>query len=209
MSHNDFEKYVDEHAADIRFFVDKAHAARVHVNLHLDEVGYTSCPVHCFIKELKDFAPAVCAHPDDILPLYFAVCFHDALTSLRMQYDDVLSIARQRMNEEQALLAANLVYTLTPLKGKKYKDRYSAAFYEEIRQTPYAPLLLACIHLEQFKFMFAEAPRDCYNILFDWQIGLNLFLKNITVPSDDVRLTLPEPFVEHIWNEFNSVPVGF
>lgn len=129
---------------------------------HLD------CAVDFLINELKDCSdyslneiskrlnvkndPKVCPSK---LALICAMFHHDIIEDARMTYNDVVEHFKQfeflngndiyGKNEKcQAVIAADLVYALTDLKGKTREEREGDEYWKLIRETPGASLLKCC-----------------------------------------------------------------
>ena len=91
-------------------------------------------------------------NPEDILPVIFGAYFHDSIEDARLTYNDVMKIAKEYMNDEQAFLATEIVYALTNEKGRNRHERANGKYYEGIRNIPYAPLVKACDRLANYEY---------------------------------------------------------
>ena len=113
------------------------------------------------------YLSSVLSDEEDILPVLFAAYFHDSIEDARLTYNDVRKIASEYMEQEQAFLAAEIVYALTNEKGRNRKERANDKYYEGIRTTPYAPLVKACDRLANYSYAKARcataatAPSCC------------------------------------------------
>ena len=141
MTKKDFEEVAQSYADPIESIRHTAHQLHRAVNqtyghghpygLHLDMVA----------DSVWKFGHEVCAEARDVLPLFFGAFFHDTIEDARQTYHDVTCTARRFMDEEQAHLAAELVYALTNDKGRTRDERAGEHYYQGIRETPYAPFL--------------------------------------------------------------------
>lgn len=86
----------------------------------------------------------VCKDESHIIPIMFGAWFHDAIEDARMTYNDILKLTKSMMNDEQAVIATEIVYALTDEKGRSRKERGSEKHYEDIRNTLYAPFVKWC-----------------------------------------------------------------
>ena len=84
----------------------------------------------------------VCTRAEDAPAVMFGAWFHDSIEDARLTYNDVKKRARSLgLDEEQAYLAAEIVYALTNEKGRTRAERAGDRYYAGIRATPYAPLV--------------------------------------------------------------------
>ena len=165
---------------------------------YADEIVQIRYSAHSLHASVKRYGYYVCSDEADVLPLLFGAYYHDAIEDARRTYNDVLRTARQFMDEEQALLAAEIVYALTNDKGRTRAERAGERYYQGIRSTPYAPLVKLADRLANATYSFRHL-----NEKNDFS-GLNAqmkevyrremphFLQSITVPNtDDLRYQLP------------------
>ena len=91
-----------------------------------------------------DYGHMICDNVDHVIPIIFGAYFHDAIEDARMTYNDILKLSKTLMNNEQALIATEIVYALTDEKGRNRAERGSLKHYEDIRNTLYAPFVKWC-----------------------------------------------------------------
>ena len=142
------------------------------------------------------YLSSVLSDEEDILPVLFAAYFHDSIEDARLTYNDVRKIASEYMEQEQAFLAAEIVYALTNEKGRNRKERANDKYYEGIRTTPYAPLVKACDRLANYSFAkeHSDHMAKCYAKEMDE------FLSKITVETEDQRYRIPEELLTALKN---------
>ena len=142
------------------------------------------------------YLSSVLSDEEDILPVLFAAYFHDSIEDARLTYNDVRKIASEYMEQEQAFLAAEIVYALTNEKGRNRKERANDKYYEGIRTTPYAPLVKACDRLANYSFAkeHSDHMATCYAKEMDE------FLSKITVETVDQRYRIPEELLTALKN---------
>ncbi|MCI6251156.1 MAG: hypothetical protein MR641_08070, partial [Bacteroidales bacterium] len=87
------------------------------------------------------YGAEVVTDEQDILPVVFGAYYHDSIEDARLTYNDVTKVAKQFMNESQAIMAAEVVYALTNDKGRTRAERAGEHYYAGIRATPYAPFV--------------------------------------------------------------------
>lgn len=76
----------------------------------------------------------------------FGAAFHDTIEDARLTYNDVKSIAKKMkfFGDEEATLAADIVYALTNEKGKNRAERENDKYFNCIKETPYASCIKLC-----------------------------------------------------------------
>lgn len=198
MTKDNFKAILDKYADEIGQIRYSAHSLHASVNQNYDQVHPYGYHLDMVAKLVQRYGYYVCSDEADVLPLIFGAYYHDAIEDARRTYNDVLRTARQFMDEEQALLAAEIVYALTNDKGRTRAERAGERYYQGIRSTPYAPLVKLADRLANATYSFRHL-----NEKNDFS-GLNAqmkevyrremphFLQSITVPNtDDLRYQLP------------------
>lgn len=157
---------------DIRERVAKIHAD---VNQHYDEKPYfyhLDKVGRIVVKYLQE----IVERKEDILPVMFGAYFHDTIEDARLTYNDVMKIAKEYMDNKQALLATEIVYALTNEKGRNRHERANEKYYFGIRVIPYAPLVKAADRLANYNYAKETKSRmvSCYQKEMDYFIGAAL-----------------------------------
>ena len=106
-----------------------------------------------------EYGHLVCFEEKHIIPIVFGAYFHDSIEDARVTYNDVMKIAKEYMNDYQALIAVEIVYALTDEKGRNREERGSAKHYEDIRKTLYAPFVKWCDRYANFKHSIEVGSR--------------------------------------------------
>ena len=203
MTKDNFKAILDKYADEIVQIRYSAHSLHASVNQNYDQVHPYGYHLDMVAKLVQRYGYYVCSDEADVLPLLFGAYYHDAIEDARCTYNDVLRTARQFMDEEQALLAAEIVYALTNDKGRTRAERAGERYYQGIRSTPYAPLVKLADRLANATYSFRHL-----NEKNDFS-GLNAqmkevyrremphFLQSITVPNtDDLRYQLPPEMIK-------------
>ena len=203
MTKDNFKAILDKYADEIGQIRYSAHSLHASVNQNYDQVHPYGYHLDMVAKLVQRYGYYVCSDEADVLPLLFGAYYHDAIEAARRTYNDVLRTARQFMDEEQALLAAEIVYALTNDKGRTRAERARERYYQGIRSTPYAPLVKLADRLANATYSFRHL-----NEKNDFS-GLNAqmrevyrremphFLQSITVPdTDDLRYQLPPEMIK-------------
>ena len=147
MTKSEFQSYQEKYATTIEAIRDEAHALHQSVNqtygdnlpygFHLDMVA----------EGIRDYGHLVCASEADVVPLFFGAYFHDSIEDARQSYHDITKRAQKFMNDDQALMAAEIVFALTNDKGRTRAERAGERYFQGIRETAYAPFVKLCDRL--------------------------------------------------------------
>jgi hypothetical protein len=140
----------------------------------------------------------VCQQEADILPLFFAAYYHDSIEDARMTYNDVTRAARLFMNDDQAYMAAEMVYALTNDKGRTRAERAGEHYYQGIRETPYAPFLKLADRLANITYSFTHSNPSNHHMKDVYREELPHFLEAINAHSDDPHFALPQEMIDRI-----------
>ena len=119
-----------------------------------------------------------------------AAYFHDTLEDARLSYNDLNALLNRLKDEHQLRLdvraAAEAVYALTNDKGRTRAERAGDAYYQGIRETPFAPFLKMCDRLANLRYSTLWTPRQRMAQVYAEEMPH--FLKNIgQVPEEMVR----------------------
>ncbi|MBO5540140.1 MAG: hypothetical protein J5980_04260 [Muribaculaceae bacterium] len=192
MERTTFEQCIDRHYEAIEQIRQAAHELHRAVNqtygqglpyaVHLDMVA----------SQVISHGHEVCASEHDVLPMVFGAYFHDSIEDARQTYNDVTRLARQWMDDEQAHMAAEIVYALTNDKGRTRAERAGERYYQGIRQTPYAPLVKLADRVANMTYSATHDNADNVHMREVYRRELPHFLEAITAHDDDIRLALPQ-----------------
>lgn len=198
MTKDNFKAILDKYADEIVQIRYSAHSLHASVNQNYDQVHPYGYHLDMVAKLVQRYGYYVCSDEADVLPLIFGAYYHDAIEDARRTYNDVLRTARQFMDEEQALLAAEIVYALTNDKGRTRAERAGERYYQGIRSTPYAPLVKLADRLANatYSFRHLNEKNDFAGLNAQmrevYRREMPHFLQSITVPNtDDLRYQLP------------------
>ena len=150
------------------------------------------------------YGAEVVTDEQDILPVVFGAYYHDSIEDARLTYNDVTKVAKQFMNESQAIMAAEVVYALTNDKGRTRAERAGEHYYAGIRATPYAPFVKLCDRLANMTHSFTASDGGNNRMRTVYQQEWEHFRQSITAESTDQRLALPERMIQQILSLFNS-----
>lgn len=119
-----------------------------------------------------------------------AAYFHDTLEDARLSYNDLTALLNRLKGEHGLRLdvhaAAEAVYALTNDKGRTRAERAGDAYYQGIRETPFAPFLKMCDRLANLRYSTLWTPRQRMAQVYAEEMPH--FLKNIgQVPAEMVR----------------------
>ncbi len=199
MKKEEFQTILDKYATDISQIRYSAHSLHASVNQTYDEVHPYGYHLDMVADGVSRFAYLVCDDKVDVLPLMFAAYYHDSIEDARKTYNDVVRIARQFMDEQQSLLAAEIVYALTNDKGRTRTERAGERYYKGIRETPYAPFMKLCDRRANVSYSSRNTDEANAHMKDVYTREMPHFLQSLTVPdNDDPRYSLPKEMVDEI-----------
>lgn len=198
MTRQEFEAAMLAHKSTIEEIKERAHLLHASVNqmydnrlpysYHLDMVGAL----------VEKYGHLVCQNEHDVAPLFMGAYYHDSIEDARMSYNDVKRGAALMMDDDQALMAAEMVYALTNDKGRTRAERAGEKYYRGIRETPYAPFLKLCDRLANITHSFTHGNKSNNHMKEVYRSELPHFIEAINAHSDDPRLALPQPMIDEL-----------
>ena len=193
------QQKLEELAPVINEIRNDAHALHASVNHAYDRIRPYGFHLDMVVNWIRKYIGEVCENEQDVLPIYFAAFYHDSIEDARLTYNDVMKTARLVMDEEQALLATEIVYALTNEKGRTRAERANEKYYEGIRETPYAPFVKLADRLANTSYAFSKGTADSLRMSKVYREELPGFLDALKVEGTDMRFRLPEAMVEELW----------
>ena len=193
------QQKLDELAPIINEIRNDAHALHASVNHAYDRIRPYGFHLDMVVNWVRKYIEEVCVIEQDILPIYFAAFYHDSIEDARLSYNDVMRIAKELMNEEQAYLATEIVYALTNEKGRNRAERANEKYFAGIREIPYAPFVKLADRLANTSYAFSKGTADSLRMSKVYREELPGFLEALKVEGTDVRFSLPEAMVEDLW----------
>ena len=195
----DLQQKLDELAPIINEIRYDAHALHASVNHAYDRIRPYGFHLDMVVNWVRKYIEEVCVSEQDVLPIYFAAFYHDSIEDARLSYNDVMRIAKELMNEEQAYLATEIVYALTNEKGRNRAERANEKYFAGIREIPYAPFVKLADRLANTSYAFSKGTADSLRMSKVYREELPGFLEALKVEGTDVRFSLPEAMVEDLW----------
>lgn len=193
------QQKLEELAPVINEIRNDAHALHASVNHAYDRIRPYGFHLDMVVNWIRKYIGEVCENEQDVLPIYFAAFYHDSIEDARLTYNDVMKTARLVMDEEQTLLATEIVYALTNEKGRNRAERANEKYYEGIRETPYAPFVKLADRLANTSYAFSKGTADSLRMSKVYREELSGFLDALKVEGTDMRFRLPEAMVEELW----------
>jgi hypothetical protein len=193
------QQKLDELAPIINEIRNDAHALHASVNHAYDRIRPYGFHLDMVVNWVRKYIEVVCVSEQDVLPIYFAAFYHDSIEDARLSYNDVMRIAKELMNEEQAYLATEIVYALTNEKGRNRAERANEKYFAGIREIPYAPFVKLADRLANTSYAFSKGTADSLRMSKVYREELPGFLEALKVEGTDVRFSLPEAMVEDLW----------
>lgn len=182
-----------------------AHALHASVNHAYDRIRPYGFHLDMVVNWVRKYIEEVCSDEKDILPVFFAAFYHDSIEDARLTYNDVLKLAGELMDKEQAFLATEIVYALTNEKGRSRAERANEKYYEGIRAIPYAPFVKLADRLANTSYAFSKGTADSLRMSKVYREELPGFLDALKVEGEDRRFRLPEAMVEALWDVIPQV----
>ena len=198
MTQRDFKHYIEKYANELAGIKAAAHSTHEQVNQTYDQVHPYSFHLDMVVDEVYKYGHEVCAGEQDVLPLFFGAYFHDSIEDARQSYNDVKAQALTFMNDEQALMAAEIVYALTNEKGRTRAERAGEKYFLGIRETPYAPFVKLADRLANTTYSYTCCNALNARMKDVYRSELPQFLAAITSPHGDLRYSLPQDMVEEL-----------
>ena len=193
------QQKLDELAPIINEIRNDAHALHASVNHAYDRIRPYGFHLDMVVNWVRKYIEEVCVSEQDVLPIYFAAFYHDSIEDARLSYNDVMKIAKEVMDEEQAYLATEIVYALTNEKGRNRAERANEKYFAGIREIPYAPFVKLADRLANTSYAFSKGTADSLRMSKVYREELPGFLEALKVEGSDVRFSLPEAMVEDLW----------
>lgn len=193
------QQKLDELAPIINEIRNDAHTLHASVNHAYDRIRPYGFHLDMVVNWVRKYIEEVCVSEQDILPIYFAAFYHDGIEDARLSYNDVMKIAQELMDEEQAYLAAEIVYALTNEKGRNRAERANEKYFAGIREIPYAPFVKLADRLANTSYAFSKGTADSLRMSKVYREELPGFLDALKVEGTDVRFSLPAAMVEDLW----------
>ena len=193
------QQKLDELAPIINEIRNDAHALHASVNHAYDRIRPYGFHLDMVVNWVRKYIEEVCVSEQDILPIYFAAFYHDSIEDARLSYNDVMKIAKELMDEEQAYLATEIVYALTNEKGRNRAERANEKYFAGIREIPYAPFVKLADRLANTSYAFSKGTADSLRMSKVYREELPGFLEALKVEGTDIRFSLPEAMVEDLW----------
>lgn len=198
MERQEFENLVNRYSKEIAQIKESTHALHEHVNQTYDKVHPYGFHLDMVADAVYKYGWAVCADKADVVPLFFGAFYHDSIEDARLTYNDVKRTGEQWMDDDHALMAAEIVYALTNEKGRTRAERANDRYYKGIRETAYAPFVKLADRLANITYSFAHANKGNMHMKQVYGSEWPHFLKAITSKNVDKRYSLPREMVDEV-----------
>ena len=201
----DVQHKIEELMPVINEVRNDAHTLHASVNHAYDRIRPYGFHLDMVVNWVRKYIGEVCRDERDVLPIFFAAFYHDSIEDARLTYNDVMKVAEQLMDKEQAFLATEIVYALTNEKGRNRAERANEKYYAGIRDVPYAPFVKLADRLANTSYAFSKGTADGLRMSKVYREELPGFLAALKVETDDIRFILPEAMVEDLWEVIPQV----
>ena len=199
MTYEEFQACVEKHRPDIEEVRECAHMLHESVNQQYDKKHPYGFHLDMVADSVFKYGHLICQSEHDVLPLFFGAFYHDSIEDARMSYNDVTKAARLFMDDEQAYMAAEMVYALTNDKGRTRAERAGERYYQGIRETLYAPFLKLADRLANTTYSFTHCNKENVHMKEVYREEMPHFLEAINAHSDDPRMGLPQEMIDDIY----------
>ena len=199
MTYEEFQACVDQHRPDIEEVRNRAHLLHESVNQQYDKKHPYGFHLDMVADSVFKYGHLVCQSEHDVLPLFFGAFYHDSIEDARMSYNDVTKAARLFMDDDQAYMAAEMVYALTNDKGRTRAERAGERYYQGIRETPYAPFLKLADRLANTTYSFTHSNKENVHMKDVYRDEMSHFLEAINAHNNDPRFGLPLVMIDEIY----------
>ena len=126
---------------------------------------------------------------------HYSLALTISIEDARQTYNDVKRIAKRWMDDEQALMATELVYALTNEKGRTRAERANEKYYQGIRETAYAPFVKLADRLANITHSFSHNNAENVHMKQTYQKELPHFIKAIDTGNADMHHALPKEMI--------------
>ena len=199
MTQQEFQACVEKHRPDINEVRECAHMLHESVNQQYDKRHPYGFHLDMVADSVFKYGHLVCQSEHDVLPLFFGAFYHDSIEDARMSYNDVTKAARLFMDDDQAYMAAEMVYALTNDKGRTRAERAGERYYKGIRETPYAPFLKLADRLANTTYSFTHSNKENVHMKDVYRDEMPHFLEAINAHNNDPRFGLPQVMIDEIY----------
>ncbi len=198
MTRQEFESCLNRQQQTIEEIKESAHRLHAGVNQTYDKVHPYGFHLDMVADGVMRYGHLVCVDEKDVLPLLFGTYYHDSMEDARLTYNNVTREAKRFMDDEQAFMAAEIVYALTNDKGRTRAERAGEKYYQGIRETPYAPFVKLADRLANITYSFTHGNESNAHMKEVYRGELTHFLESIRVEGEDVRLSIPKEMVDEV-----------
>ena len=192
MTKQEFDGYRKKYARQLDLIRQAAHDLHQSVNeTYGDDLPY-GFHLDMVAEGVICYGHLVCVREEDVVPIFFGCYYHDSIEDARLTYNDVVRTARKWMTEEQAQMAAEIVYALTNEKGRTRAERAGEKYFQGIRATPYAPFVKLCDRLANVTYSCSvDNGRNGNRMREVYKNEMRHFLPSIISDTDDPRRQVP------------------
>lgn len=195
MTQQEFKTLIDKYTEVISQIRESAHALHAGVNQTYDDVHPYGFHLDMVADSVYKYGHVVCSREKDVVSLFFGAYYHDSIEDARQTYNDVKRIAKRWMDDEQALMATELVYALTNEKGRTRAERANEKYYQGIRETAYAPFVKLADRLANITHSFSHNNAENVHMKQTYQKELPHFIKAIDTGNADMHHALPKEMI--------------
>lgn len=143
----------------VDYLVNKIKAAAYEIHAEVNQM-YDDRPYGYHLDMVADFVKKYLPEDDaHYMGVIFGAYFHDAIEDARLTYNNVMVLARMYLDDEDALIGTEIAYALTNEKGRTRAERANDKYYEDICNTPYAPLVKMADRMANMSYSINKGSR--------------------------------------------------
>ena len=134
----DIQRKIEDLSPVINAIGNDAHALHASVNHAYDRIRPYGFHLDMVVNWVRKYIEDVCENEQDVLPIFFAAYYHDSIEDARLTYNDVMKVAREVMDEEQAYLATYTYDTYGNIRSIWVRDSETYSAVLETYEFSYA-----------------------------------------------------------------------
>lgn len=151
---------------------------------------------------VRKYGHLVATQAADVILLYAAAYFHDAIEDARLTYHDLCdTLLVVGIGQSDTVQVADIVYAVTNLRGKTRAERAGKEYYRLIRQTRFAPFVKMCDRLANVAYSTRFGLHDA--MAATYRDEMPHFIKALTL---DDATAVPREMIDELFEMVNLAP---
>lgn len=143
----------------VDYLENKIKAAAYEIHAEVNQM-YDNCPYGYHLDMVADFVRKYVSEDNiDYMGIIFGAYFHDTIEDARLTYNNVMELAKMYLDDDDALIGTEIAYALTNEKGRTRDERANDKYYNDICNTPYAPLVKMADRMANMSYSIEKGSR--------------------------------------------------